>query len=122
MRYILPSIKLFVVALFWVFLINTIPRIAIWLALVMFLPRRMWGMELKLGKGSTGHTNYTIKGKKKRLYLLGGVLVALLATIMIIGSSDDTDQNEVDTFCKALGSKLSVDCSQTLDQDDDDDD
>ncbi len=97
--------------------------VSILLSFMMFIPRTVWGIELRFGKGSAGKVDYTNKSARKRLYLLGGILVVLIAAIIVIGSDvvtgATTSENELAAFCKSLKSKLSVDCSQTIDEDDD---
>lgn len=80
-------------------------------------------MELKFGKGSAGQADYTNKSERKRLYLLGGILGALIVMIIIIAfdiySDELSKQKQIDEFCKSLESQLSVDCKATISESED---
>jgi len=104
---------IFLWALFFLFLTNTFPFVAIVFALIIFMPRRVWGANLYFSKRNSIQRINT--QNNKRAYLLGVILAALISLVLVVGLDPDLSD---DAACQAMASKLHVICQQ--DQDDND--
>jgi hypothetical protein len=91
--------------------------VSVILTLLLFMPHRIWGINLSLAEVKFSQSENAEIRKSKTVYLLSAFLAALIALVLVIGL-DAGMMTKEDADCQALAAKLHVICQQNQGEDD----